>query len=109
NTTLPRWGSRVRIPSSAPFITWRHSQVVRPRTANPLPPVQIRLPPLKNLIYMPVWRNWQTRGTQNPVSVEDVPVRSRPLVSESLYTYNISLMKVIELTLWVFFCAFRYV
>ena len=26
---------------------------------------------------MPAWRNWQTRWTQNPVSVEDVSVRPR--------------------------------
>src|SRR5699024_3077922 len=46
---------------------WRHSQVVRPGTANPLPPVRIRLPP-PNINHMPVWRNWQTRETQNLVS-----------------------------------------
>ena len=54
---------------------WRYSQVVRQRSAKPSSPVQIRLPP-----YMPAWRNWQTRWTQNPVPVEGVPVRPRPPV-----------------------------
>ena len=37
---------------------------------------------------MPVWRNWQTRTTQNRVP-SGVPVRPRPLVSKrkkTLYT-----------------------
>ena len=33
-------------------------------------------------VVMPVWRNWQTRWTQNPVSVEDVSVRPRSPVSK---------------------------
>src|SRR5699024_8228867 len=46
-------------------IYWRYSQVVRQRSVKPSPPVQIRLPPQ----VMSVWRNWQTRGTQNSVSI----------------------------------------
>jgi hypothetical protein len=46
---------------------WRHSQAVRQRSAKPLPPVRFRLPPPT---YMPVWRNWQTRTTQNRVPLE---------------------------------------
>jgi hypothetical protein len=47
--------------------------VVRHRSAKPLSPVQIRLPPFRteakrqHLTIMPVWRNRQTRWTQNPV------------------------------------------
>ena len=59
---------------------WRHSQVVRQRSAKPLSPVQIRLPPPT----MPVWRNWQTRTTQNRVP-SGVPVRPRPPVSKVEY------------------------
>ena len=35
SATLPRWMSRVRVPSTAPFC-WCHSQVVRRRSAKPL-------------------------------------------------------------------------
>ena len=38
----------------------RHSQVVRQRTANPLPPVQIWVAPP---FFLPEWRNRQTQGT----------------------------------------------
>ena len=36
---MPRWGSRVRVPFSAPI--WRHSQAVRQRSAKPLFPSSI--------------------------------------------------------------------
>ena len=71
-TLTPYMLVRIQLPQYFVGYLWRYSQVVRQRSAKPLSPVQIRLPP-----FMPVWRNWQTRWTQNPVSVEDVSVRPR--------------------------------
>ena len=84
------------------IMRWRHSQVVRHRSATPLSPVQIRLPPpfffiSKTLhIIMPVWRNWQTRTTQNRVPF-GVSVRPRPPVSYKRLLDSSSLFFIILL------------
>ena len=46
---MPRRGSRVQIPSFAPFFLtrWRHGQEVRQRSATPIPPVRFWVPPPK--------------------------------------------------------------
>ena len=56
----------------------RYSQVVRPRSAKPL---FTGSNPVAASIIMPVWRNWQTRTTQNRVPW-GVSVRPRPPVSD---------------------------
>ena len=69
-------------------LIWRHSQVVRQRSAKPLFTGSNPVAAFTNFlvgiaileIHMPVWRNWQTRTTQNRVP-SGVSVRPRPPVS----------------------------
>src|SRR5699024_6839921 len=92
-------GFESRLPLNP--IMWRYSQVVRQRSAKPLSPVQIRLPPP----YMPVWRNRQTRVTQNHVPT-GVPVRSRPLVLHSSRFAGNSIIKtffIFIFDVWIIF------
>ena len=105
SSVVERHLAKVEVAGSTPVFrskNWRHSQVVRHGSATPLSPVQIRLPPpYPNL---PAWRNWQTRGTQNPV-----PSRECRFDPDRRYHESACLPFPETLQLWViiaggFFC-----